>query len=194
MKIIYSTRRAILDTIGGQPNPFKGIIRDMAEYRDQLTPIKINDPDYQGFEIPEKVWSRYMALTERDYWTWIFTIATACQTSEYQKSALEDVFCALKADASIEEYPVPTDMPHATFEDEEGNVTHRNFADWYQNPPGTGRKYVENGEVLLLTNTHGRNLNHSELLTLKTFADNNPELNIEFLNHEAYLSEVENIQ
>ncbi|MAX80403.1 MAG: hypothetical protein CL843_09525 [Crocinitomicaceae bacterium] len=182
MIIIYSTRRAILDEIDGLPNPFKQMIIDLKQFANECEEISIADPDYQGFRIPEKVFRKYVNMKGYDYWEQLFLIADACIASTFPSSSLSGVFLAIHADASVLGANVPETLPQATYTDEELNIQHRTFSDWYPD----GVKTLPENKVLLLTNVAGERLSDNQMIALKAFADNNPQYAIEWCNKEMY--------
>lgn len=202
MIIIYTTRRALLDSIDGNANIFKPVISGLKEYIGQIEYFTHDENgnalghEYQSFAIEENVFIDFCSLMGYNYHDLIFSISQACVDNVGSKSQLRGAKVYLKANASILTANVPTALPGATTTDytdvENPLTTNHTFATWYANPVGEGNKDAADGKKLINCMAVGELLNSTHLIALKEFADANPAYGIEFLNHAEYLTEIEN--
>lgn len=131
-----------------------------------------------------------------DFWTMVFDTIDACINNPVADGCyIEQMNVWLQADVSILAEPVPIGLHNSSLVDEEEEVRQLIWGEWKEGGNQPIKTSIDGTKVILRTDINNQCVTMQEIMVLKAYRDNNPELNItmlvkpevlELINSEAY--------
>lgn len=190
MKAIYPLEREFNPVIDGKDNT--GVQHMIALFKKWhiIKPIfegpngKFDPVNYQGFEFSDAMLEKYCEMYGLSFWGNVLEMMRIAEESENGVSCIFDVNLAIEFNPEMLDAYMPQSLPFSTIEIEGEALpqTWRNWRkQWNENEPF----FSKNDKAYMLTITD-KKLNQKQILALKSYKDENPDFEINFLTYKQY--------
>ncbi len=202
MKVIYTAKRGILETINGEDNSAtKKIISDFYKNKINVNPIttmenrsKFNTVTHNGFEYTESMLHEYCRMNTEEggipmsYWGNLLQMIDFALETNDGICNIWEINLIAKCDVSILDELTPLWLPNSSELIEEV-PTQKKWRNWR----GKDEFFQNGSDVYFLTFTDSR-LDMSQIKKLKEYSNENPSFNMLFLSNTEFRQERETWQ